>query len=1602
MTDAHSNRNISIKLVLVFFTIILLAGLFPALAGAAVINPDEKPAINTYFLLENPYDTDRSGTTYNKNGFVSNPIIPLRKVEAAPFSIKALAAEYGHAGMFSAEFVDATESVSAAHVLIQAIMDYHAARGTTIDPFDPAYIGWNTDGTITSVMGVTIAAESRPSPALNFDAMKVQVIPEGITPPDNWISGSASNIASVGNIAANSVVKLTRIAPTVANPDKERIFASSAAEITQTIDEPLKIYTRTIMWSTLSGSYALKTSYGTAVYTAKIYCYNPFNQTYTDVTSDPSFIAATHGEPNITTGNGSYYEITFAANGQYIVALQLTNTSTYYSMTSYTMVNFSGKAASVDLTALESAIANAQSKTPDNYYPANDRWNGTDTSANGFYADMQTALAAAQLALNSPDQQVIDNAAAALNTAAGKLIPKTKVNATVLHETLQANGSIDTAAYTAESAANYGTARDAAQTLYAGGAVAQTVYSEGAQADIEDKAAALNAAAADLLTNTEVEAAEKVRANLNALLALVAGFDQSAYTPASWTLLTSAKAEAEAVKDIAVTTKAQAAAVTLPYNNLWDVYLHKLVDADGVVHVSLRVEGAAGRYGTLYLNDSMSVSVKSAEDMRTKYYDTDNLTPSATPNVMHLIAAMWDETGIPTPYYGSNKPITFKQTDGFIGKLFDSSGAEALIGYRSHIYINGVLIDPSVSDTELYAALHEGDAVVLASYPVQDENGIYNQQRYYARFTGDAITDGAVTVATGEAFSLTAEAKDGFDLSGSYAPIKGLQIFVSEAGALGATKATGIKTGNNGSFSYTFTQPGDYVVEAYLSDQTAKASTVPARVVVHVTGTDYGEITTVIDPIVNNIASYFTTTWTMGAGTLGGDWTNIGMQVYGRTLLTSEAELNEFAVLSVAQLRTNVVWTDYARIGLALSSLGFDVSDLDQYNLDFKDHSGNPVHSLIDGLVNFDNDYTLNGPVYALLLLDSKDYEIPAGAKWTRDALVEAVLEYRGANGAFSLTNRLNGKGSANDTDLTAMALQALAPYRSRADVAAAAGKAVTWLSSVQWESGGFQASQYTGTAGVTSESTAQVIMALCALGIDPVADARFIKSGQEAPFGTFAPHSAIAGLLDFITPDGAGFAHSRDTQNLYGDQRDKNEFNSMATDQGFLALLAYQNFVRNGGQPTCVYDFGALNAGAADKTNLAKMLEIARQITDEGYTAASWTDFQQAVNRASAVNDNAAARQKQVDAAWIELTNALASLTPRLTNAQLSAIIAVLETETSFPAGDYDDRDLDGGIGFGTYYNYLTALDAAKTVAASENASEAEINAALDGIETAINGLRVWPSDTDISVMGMLAPGADRYFDGDHIYEFFSDTGMEGQGISGAGSVGVYGLLHPDPSTVYSKEVNVIKTITAYKNGTRGLVFKDDAEALAVLTDTTQTTGAYYFSLTQMIARAESLGADTRYTQATREALAAAATQAGEILGAYLAGQSAPGDGDEETTPGDGDEETTPGDGDEETTPGDSDEETTPGDSDEETTPGDGDEETAPGDGDEETTPGDGETTLGAAQIAAADTEPLDAEETTPSAAQVAAAGTELLYALNNLEYDKTDLQVLISEAQA
>lgn len=103
--------------------------------------------------------------------------------------------------------------------------------------------------------------------------------------------------------------------------------------------------------------------------------------------------------------------------------------------------------------------------------------------------------------------------------------------------------------------------------------------------------------------------------------------------------------------------------------------------------------------------------------------------------------------------------------------------------------------------------------------------------------------------------------------------------------------------------------------------------------------------------------------------------------------------------------------------------------------------------------------------------------------------------------------------GSNADSDITGMTLQALAPYYHKSgyeNVTAAIDRGLNKLSEMQNDSGGYS------TMGVeTEESCAQIITALCSLGIDPETDSRFIKGG----------HWTIENLLSYHI-DGSGFMH--------------------------------------------------------------------------------------------------------------------------------------------------------------------------------------------------------------------------------------------------------------------------------------------------------------------------------------------------------------------------------------------------------------------------------------------------------------------------------------------
>ena len=181
--------------------------------------------------------------------------------------------------------------------------------------------------------------------------------------------------------------------------------------------------------------------------------------------------------------------------------------------------------------------------------------------------------------------------------------------------------------------------------------------------------------------------------------------------------------------------------------------------------------------------------------------------------------------------------------------------------------------------------------------------------------------------------------------------------------------------------------------------------------------------------------------------------------------------------------------------------------------------------------------------VYALLALDAKNYEVPVGALWTREKLVNWILEQQNTDGGFPLSKASN---SPSDMDITAMSLQALAKYQDQQSVKKAIENALLWISKQQLENGGFKV-----LGEENSESISQVIIALTSLGIDPK-DTRFVKKNGDL----------VTALSSFVNEDG-GLAHFR-----------KEDSNYMATQQGLMAFAAYDRFIK---QDKSLFDMNAV-----------------------------------------------------------------------------------------------------------------------------------------------------------------------------------------------------------------------------------------------------------------------------------------------------------------------------------------------------------------------------------------------------------------------------------------
>jgi len=267
-------------------------------------------------------------------------------------------------------------------------------------------------------------------------------------------------------------------------------------------------------------------------------------------------------------------------------------------------------------------------------------------------------------------------------------------------------------------------------------------------------------------------------------------------------------------------------------------------------------------------------------------------------------------------------------------------------------------------------------------------------------------------------------------------------------------------------------------------------------------------------------------------GSVGGEWWIVGLARDG-----AKPELKEFYEEYYKTVEQHVKdtinkderlhkakATENERVILALTALGYDVTNVGG-------------HNLLQGLnsMKYLKKQGINGPIWGLIAFDTGNYEIPGNSNAddvvTRDKLVDYILSVQTSDGGWALM------GDKADPDMTGMAMQALAPYyNKREDVKKAFNRGVDVMISRLSDNGGF-ASYYGEDC---SESVAQVLVALTAVGIDPLNDTRFVKNG----------HSVMEMFKRFFV-EGGGFKH------VLSGSRD-----GMATEQAFYTLVAYNRMV--------------------------------------------------------------------------------------------------------------------------------------------------------------------------------------------------------------------------------------------------------------------------------------------------------------------------------------------------------------------------------------------------------------------------------------------------------
>ena len=203
---------------------------------------------------------------------------------------------------------------------------------------------------------------------------------------------------------------------------------------------------------------------------------------------------------------------------------------------------------------------------------------------------------------------------------------------------------------------------------------------------------------------------------------------------------------------------------------------------------------------------------------------------------------------------------------------------------------------------------------------------------------------------------------------------------------------------------------------------------------------------------------------------------------------------------------------------------------------------------------------------YGLIMIDCANIDTSY-----REKCIDEILNLKLSGGGWNLT------GKYADIDTTAMVITALSPYYKKSEeVTSAIDKSLEILSKKQQNDGGY--SSY----GVPNcESSCQVLVALCSLGIDPKTDKRFIKNGN----------SVLYSILSYRLSDGS-FSHSASQSS-----------NEIATVQALYSLVALYRFENNDlplfRLSNKSFAFGSNSKNEADSPSLKKNSPNNSEITE-------------------------------------------------------------------------------------------------------------------------------------------------------------------------------------------------------------------------------------------------------------------------------------------------------------------------------------------------------------------------------------------------------------------